>query len=233
MRNTSIRKKVLMVVPVVAVFGVVTAAYILSYRLSSGGRPPFRTGQETEEENADEPEAARIDSQAVPDHGAENGQEGNPALPANEAQEIYITPRMKYQLEVYDTRSAETAKQEEKIPVAMYGLSREELSEYLDRLAEQENKNRTDIEIRYELTAFSRDSFTVRKTVSDKETVYALFLIAEDGYLTAYTGDLTDVYEYTQIPLEDFPLEQQAMLTKGIFMKSLADYYDFLETYSS
>lgn len=197
-RQQKHRRYLLMTLPVVGAFAILTAAYIISYRISA--------------------------DQSDPSYDV---------LPANEAQEIYITPRMEYTLQTYDVRTASLTDETGSIPSAMYGLSREELTEYLNNLTELENLDLTDSEIRYDLISFSKDSFTVRKTVSEKDPEYALFLIAEDGYLTAYTGDLTSVYEYTQIPLADFPLEQQAMLTRGIFMKTLADYYDFLETYSS
>ena len=119
------------------------------------------------------------------------------------------------------------------MPVAMYGLDREGLITYLNNLSEQENRNLSEMQVHYELVSFAEDSFRVRKTVTAAEPAYVIFLVAENGYLTAYTGDRTEVYEYTHIPLGDFPLEQQAMLTAGIYMETLTDYYDFLETYSS
>ena len=206
-------KRFTLLLSIVAVFAVSTTLYYFSYQLSATRRetPPVL--------EATEPQTVAL--------------EETEALAANEAQEIYINSRMDYMLQLYDTRTSELTEQEEKVPVAMYGLTPEDLQEYLKNLAQIENEGSEEEEIRYELISFSRDAFTVRKTVSVKEPVYALFLIAENGHLTAYTGDRTQVYEYTQIPLSDFPLEQQAMLTRGIFMKSLADYYDFLETYSS
>lgn len=206
-------KRFTLLLSIVAVFAVSTTLYYFSYQLSAARREALPAPEETE------PPAAALKE--------------TEALAANEAQEIYINSRMDYTLQLYDTRTSELTEQEEKVPVAMYGLTPEDLQDYLKNLAQVENEGSEAEEVRYELVSFSRDAFTVRKTLSVKEPVYALFLIAENGHLTAYTGDRTQVYEYTQIPLSDFPLEQQAMLTRGIFMKSLADYYDFLETYSS
>mgnify|MGYP002512749299 CR=1 FL=1 len=206
-------KRFTLLLSIVAVFAVSTTLYYFSYQLSAVRREAPPAPEETE------PPAAALKE--------------TEALAANEAQEIYINSRMDYTLQLYDTRTSELTEQEEKVPVAMYGLTPEDLQDYLKNLAQVENEGSEAEEVRYELISFSRDAFTVRKTLSVKEPVYALFLIAENGHLTAYTGDRTQVYEYTQIPLSDFPLEQQAMLTRGIFMKSLADYYDFLETYSS
>ena len=141
--------------------------------------------------------------------------------------------QMDYTLETYDAQTGSRTEQEAAVPVAMYGLNREELITYLDNLSEQENRGLEGTQVRYELVAFSEDGFSVRKTVTAQEPAYVIFLVAEGGYLTAYTGDRTEVYEYTHIPLGDFPLEQQAMLTAGIYMETLTDYYDFLETYSS
>ena len=205
-------KRFAIVLSVIAVFAVSTTLYYFSYQLSAARRDALpHTAQSTEPETAKETEA----------------------VAANENQEIYINSRMEYTLQLYDTRTSQMSEQPERVPVAMYGLTPDDLQVYLESLAAIENEGSEEEEVRYELVSFSRDSFTVRKTVSEKEPVYELFLIAEDGHLTAYSGDRTRVYEYTMIPLSDFPLEQQAMLTKGIFIKTLADYYDFLETYSS
>lgn len=207
-------KRFAILLSVIAVFAVSTTLYYFSYQLSAARReamPPV--AEATEEETVTEAPTK--------------------VLPVNENQEIYINSRMDYRIQLYDARSEEMTEQQEKVPVAMYGLTPEDLKEYLTNLGEIENQGNDEEEVRYELVSFSQDGFTVRKTVSEKEPVYELFLIAEDGHLTAYTGDRTRVYEYTMIPLSDFPLEQQAMLTKGVFIKTLADYYDFLETYSS
>ncbi|MCI8566084.1 MAG: hypothetical protein HFI39_07180 [Lachnospiraceae bacterium] len=207
-------KRFAIVLSAIAVFVVSTTLYYFSYQLSAARRealPPV--AEATAEETTAEPQTN--------------------AMPVNENQEIYINSRMDYRLQLYDARSSEMTEQQEKVPVAMYGLTPEDLKEYLKNLSDIENQGNEEEEVRYELVSFSQDGFTVRKTVSEKEPVYELFLIAEDGHLTAYTGDRMHVYEYTMIPLSDFPLEQQAMLTKGVFIKTLADYYDFLETYSS
>ena len=151
-------------------------------------------------------------------------------IPADDATMIYITPRMTYTFESYDARTGEKIRQEEPIPNEMYGLNRVELEQYLKELGMKENETMSDVKHHYELQEFSRRSFTVRKTITE---AYAVFLIAEEGYVVAYSGDRTQLYELTHIPLEDFPLEQQTMLTNGIYMKTMTDYYDFLETYSS
>ena len=147
--------------------------------------------------------------------------------------EIYVTPKMTYTLETYDVRDGQMTSEILPIPNEMYGLNRTELETYLVQLAASENQNSMDTEYYYHVTLFSRRAFTVRKTIVEKKPRYAIFLIAEEGWLTAYTGDRTSIYEELHIALGDFPLEQQAMLTQGIYMKTMADYYDFLETYSS
>ena len=160
-------------------------------------------------------------------------EEENQLLAVDDGTEIYITPRMTYTYEVYDARTDQLSVQETPIPNAMYGLNRTELEQYLTDLAAVENEGLTEVCHHYEVRLFSRREFTVRQTITQREPEYAVFLIAEQGYLVAYSGDRTQVYEYTHIPLGDFPLEQQAMLTGGVYMKTLADYYDFLESYSS
>lgn len=70
-------------------------------------------------------------------------------------------------------------------------------------------------------------------SVVNEEPNYALFLISEEGFITAYLGDQTDIFEYTQIPITSFPQAQQEMLKEGLYMETFADYYDFLESYTS
>lgn len=201
---------------VAAVFVCVTAAYYLSYRLSG-------------DRQTQEPQAPTTSFLQSP-----SGQrESEEALEAGDSQEILVHSQMDYTLEIYDAQTDSRTQQDGAVPVAMYGLDREGLITYLNNLSEQENRNLSETQVHYELVSFAEDSFRVRKTVTAAEPAYVIFLVAENGYLTAYTGDRMEVYEYTHIPLGDFPLEQQAMLTAGIYMETLTDYYDFLETYSS
>jgi len=237
-----------------AVFTAVTAVYYLSYRLYSGRDEPlpYSETQENRVILAGQGTTGGADTgsgeRAVSQNGAkQNGadlvlqSQGESAWQANEDMEIYITPRMTYTLESYNVSTGEFTSAQEKIPMEVYGFTRSELEEYLPELAQEENNvgagqavaGETQTVVTYSLLSFSRDGFTLRRTISQKEPEYALFLISENGFLVAYTGDRTQVFEETKIPLGDFPLEQQAMLTQGIFMKSLTDYYDFLETYSS
>ncbi len=228
--------------PVVALFCLVTAVYVASYYEKSQ--------QETQEDPATIVQAGRQEGEMGKDddHVVENDaavekqeniiqtptrQEEQQALPADDNTDIYITPRMTYTLEIYDARSRQLTNESKPIPNDMYGLNRVELEQYLIDLAAKENSQDSQVSHHYQVTTFSRRAFTVRLTVTEKKPEYAVFLIAEDGWLTAYTGDRTAVYEELHIALGDFPLEQQAMLTQGIYMKTLTDYYDFLETYSS
>lgn len=208
----------------VGIFAIVTGFYVLSYQYSQRSQ----TEEETENISSSDNRILAGESQnTVP------GNEISENVAAGDNQTIYVTPRMTYTLEVYDTRNDQRTSQTETIPMALYGLSREETAAYLSNLGSIESAGSEDCTIHYDLLLFSADALTVRRTLTEKEEEYALFLIAEDGYLVAYTGDLTAIFEHTQIPLGDFPLEQQAMLTSGIYMKTMADYYDFLETYSS
>lgn len=244
--------------PVLALFCLVTAVYIVSY---------YEKSLQNEEQESDGVviQAGHLDGTGesqgtlVPGQGylhmeqnsgkgqqmeqsnLQSGQQNSDQLPS-EAQDIlavddntdiYITPRMKYTLEIYDARNRKLTSEKQTIPTDMYGLNRMELETYLVRLATQENSENQELECYYQVTVFSRRAFTVRKTIMENKPEYAIFLIAENGWLTAYTGDRTAVYEELHIALGDFPLEQQAMLTQGIYMKTLTDYYDFLETYSS
>lgn len=173
-QSGKLRRHLIRILPPAVLFCLVTAAYISGYNHSV--RQPVSPEVQTE-----------IPEQIHSDQKNLIGE----ILPANDAQEIYITPRMTYTLQTYDSAVSGMTEQVEIIPTAMYGLSRTELAEYLTKLAAQENESLTDREVGYDLISFSRDNFTVRKTISERAPEYAIFLIAEEGYLTAYRGDLT------------------------------------------
>lgn len=228
--------------PVVALFCLVMAVYVVDYYEKSQQelqKTPDTIIQAGHQENKE-----TIDSDQLLESGGIAGkreemiqdippQETQQIIPADDNTDIYITPRMTYTLEIYDARSRQLTNETQPIPNDMYGLNRLELENYLIELAEKENSTDSETSRHYQVTLFSRRAFTVRMTITEKKPEYAIFLIAEEGWLTAYTGDRTAVYEELHIALEDFPLEQQAMLTQGIYMKTLTDYYDFLESYSS
>jgi len=228
--------------PVVALFCLVMAIYVANYyelsRQEEQKDPGtiIQAGHSNEAEHIDEnqlPENELIEEKKNETMQANPPQEMQQILPADDTTDIYITPRMTYTLETYDARSRQLTEEIQPIPTDMYGLNRVELEQYLFDLSEKENIEDSNFLRHYQVTVFSRRAFTVRLTITEKKPEYAVFLIAEDGWLTAYTGDRTAVYEELHIALGDFPLEQQAMLTQGIYMKTLTDYYDFLETYSS
>jgi len=233
---------ILLFSPVVALFCLVMAIYVANfYELSRQEEQTetgtiIQAGNQKETDNTNQDQLVEIETsmekkdeliQSFPPQDAQQ------FLPADDTTDIYITPRMTYTLEIYDARSCQLTEEIQPIPTDMYGLNRVELEQYLIALADKENSEESQWIHHYQVTVFSRRAFTVRLTISEKEPEYAVFLIAEDGWLTAYTGDRTAVYEELHIALGDFPIEQQAMLTQGIYMKTLTDYYDFLETYSS
>ena len=62
---------------------------------------------------------------------------------------------------------------------------------------------------------------------------YQYLVIAEDGYLNVYMDDKQTLYMYTDIKLEELPLETAQKVSKGLTFKTLEDLYRFLEAYSS
>lgn len=251
-------RRIIYVSPILSLFCLITALYMVSYYgqkeeseethgtlIQAGSREKEQEKAQENEQDKERDNAARVDQE----NDAETNinalvketrtefqvmeQEGEKILAADDNTDIYITPRMTYTLEIYDARADQVSTEQPPIPNDMYGLNRVELEQYLVQLSEMENEEMVETQSHYQVVAFSRRGFTVRKTITENEVTYAIFLIAEDGFLTAYTGDLMSVYEYTHIAVTDFPLEQQRMLQQGIYMKTMTDYYDFLETYSS
>lgn len=64
-----------------------------------------------------------------------------------------------------------------------------------------------------------------------KEDVY--YLRERNGYLVVYQNNGTDVFEYTNIRVEELPQELQQEITDGKQIEGRERLYGFLENYSS
>lgn len=200
---------------------LLTGAYYFSYQRSlrqSAPVKPFGTG-----------EFSRFLEQ-VPDAVQEKAEA---ARPAAQAEEPFVTAKMSYTHIVKNQLTGEETSEEESMPVALLGLTREEIIDYLQSETEQSYADRDSTErTHYELVSFSGDSVTVQETILANPDKYECFVIAEGDYVNIYTSDRTALYMDTMLFVQEFSDEVKEDLEKGIYMETVKDLYDFLQNYT-
>lgn len=70
----------------------------------------------------------------------------------------------------------------------------------------------------------------VQAVTESRETYY---LVAEDGVLLVFLKDRKTICLYTHVPLMDFPLAERTKLREGIWFSSMAEVFNYLESYTS
>lgn len=70
----------------------------------------------------------------------------------------------------------------------------------------------------------------VRAARENQETYY---LVAEDGVLLVFLKDRRTICLYTHVPLMDFPPAERTRLREGIWFSSMAEVFNYLESYTS
>jgi len=94
-----------------------------------------------------------------------------------------------------------------------------------------QNQHQTEEEIPIKTKAEDIPTQTLPDTNSSSPYLY--YLTEDSGYVSIYETDKNTIYEYTDIPLQELPLELQKELKAGIGIASERELYDFLENYSS
>jgi hypothetical protein len=212
-------KKQYILVSFVALCVMLTGAYYASYQYSL--RHP--------------PESETRAGEEVPESSAQSAQiETDSGKPAAQAQEPYVTPKMTFTRITKNQITGEEISEEETMPVALLGLTREEIIDYLQKQTEQSYTDRDSRErTHYELISFAGDSVTIQETVLANPDKYECFIIAEGDYVNVYTSDRTALYMDTMLFTSEFSEEVQEDLKKGIYMETVTELYDFLQNYTS
>ena len=84
------------------------------------------------------------------------------------------------------------------------------------------------------------ETVTEDQMASNKDHVQAVteggetyYLVAEDGVLLVFLKDRKTICLYTHVPLMDFPLAERTKLREGIWFSSMAEVFNYLESYTS
>lgn len=153
---------------------------------------------------------------------------------ANQGENNAITQRTKLTVEHYNRLEGSQYEQEEAMPVEYIGMSREELTNYLEEYAKAPSLH--DVEQgfeKYQILSFSESQVVLRKICTPAGTQYHYYLTEENGCVTVYYIDKRTVFEYTNIIVDMLPKDIQEQVKNGKYVKDDDALYDFLETYTS
>ncbi len=119
-------------------------------------------------------------------------------------------------------------------PGYLVGLTREEIMDYIasymsDMPLSEYNKGL----ISYELTYFSEEEITIKKTYNEDFLPFRFYVVIKDGYVVVYNSDLKSIFRDTHIEAKTLPEEDRIKLIQGIYVNSLDELYALLESYSS
>lgn len=158
----------------------------------------------------------------------------NKTVEANQGENNTITQRTKLTVEHYNRLEGSLYEQEETMPVEYIGMSREELTDYLEAYAKEPSLR--DVEEgfeKYQILSFSPAQVVLRKISTPAGTRYNYYLTEENGCVTVYYIDKRTVFEYTNIIVDMLPEDIQEQVKNGKYVKDEDALYDFLETYTS
>ncbi len=148
--------------------------------------------------------------------------------------ESTVLPTTKYNLQIYNMKTDTTETQVLNPPGYLVGLTREEIMDYIasymsDMPLSEYNKGL----ISYELTYFSEEEITIKKTYNEDFLPFRFYVVIKDGYVVVYNSDLKSIFRDTHIEAKTLPEEDRIKLIQGIYVNSLDELYALLESYSS
>lgn len=153
--------------------------------------------------------------------------------PVDTVKEIRTNTSMKYVVEVYEGVTGVITREESTMPAELAGKTREELEAYFEAYnKEHEGQTEKEVPQQKELISFSKEQIVVRENYLSQENM-TFFLKEEEGQVVVYHEDQKTPYEYTGIPVDALPEEEQQKLWEGFFVKDEEELYSMLENFSS
>ncbi|MBQ8039018.1 MAG: hypothetical protein IJ274_03985 [Lachnospiraceae bacterium] len=139
-----------------------------------------------------------------------------------------------YFLETCYLQSQTEEREQLAIPGFMVGLSRRELTAYVEGYLESMPINEyLNGLISYEIVSFSEDKVVLRKTYDETRVEYQFYICRRGDFIVVYYSDLKTVYEYTEIRLSGLTEENQQAVEQGFYVKDTQELYSILEGYTS
>lgn len=158
---------------------------------------------------------------------ARNIEKSTELKPVAVEQKDIVTKDTVFSIESCNLDTGELSTYNINLPDNFIGMDRDELVNYLNSANSVIGENSN-----LELIAFSSSNIVVRKTISQKEDE-KFYIILENDTVKVYKEDKKTLYINTEINTSELEQEDREILENGIFINSLKELYDFLETITS
>lgn len=139
-----------------------------------------------------------------------------------------------YQIQNYDSVTDTTTTDYESLPEEMLGYTREDVEifcqDYMNKMPSEEFLNGLQS---MEVISFSGDRLILRKLYDISKVKFRYYIIAVDGEVVVYYGDMKTVYEQTGISIKELSKEDKKALKKGIEVRDEQELFGILENFSS
>lgn len=139
-----------------------------------------------------------------------------------------------YFLETTYLQGQTEEREELAIPGFMVGLTRKELTAYIEGYMESMPVNEfLSGLISYEIVSFSPDKIVLRKVYDEEKVENQFYLCRKGDFIVVYYSDLRTVYEYTEIRPDSLKEEIRQAIEQGFYIKDAQELYSILEGYTS
>ncbi len=139
-----------------------------------------------------------------------------------------------YQIQSYDSMTDTTTTEYETLPADMWGYTREDVEifcqDYMNKMPAEEFLNGLQS---MDVISFSGEQLILRKYYDLSKVKFRYYIIAVDGEVVVYYGDMKTVYEQTGIATKELSKEDRRELKKGIEVRDEQELFGILENFSS
>ena len=151
-----------------------------------------------------------------------------------QASENTLNKNAVYQIQSYDVQTDTTTTDYEALPPDMEGFTREDAEvfceDYINNMPVEDFLNGLQS---MSVVSFASDRLVVRKRFDLSQVEFRYYLIASEGEVVVYYGDMKTVYEKTGIPVSELEKSDRKALKQGIEVKDEEELFGILENYSS
>lgn len=145
-------------------------------------------------------------------------------------EEPVVTSDTAYIEESFDMDTGELTQANKEIPIALLGLTRTQVIDYLTTFTEEE----TDYMLtNIQLVAFSREQLVIRKTVRSIKEIYKYFVICEEDIIKIYLADRQTLFADTGIDIRNISEDHKRELKDGFYIETVHELYNYLESVTS
>lgn len=139
-----------------------------------------------------------------------------------------------YFLETCYLQSQTEQREELAVPGFMVGITLRELNAYVEGYMENMPVNEfLNGLVSYEIVSFGADRVVLRKTYDEAKVENQFYLCTRGEFLVVYYSDLRNVYEYTEIRVDNLDDKEREAVQSGFYVKDAQELYSILEGYTS